>query len=380
MRNKLGGDKRIVHDYHKPGSFVCSRLSWPFKPNTYGQHFRHTQHRNRHTSTHTYLPICREDVKDLDNPNRTICSPNRTTPLGRLPFHTLYLATLKNAFTFAKTYQTLRQPLGHKDEQGRAHLWGSRGPNPLKVTWTSSECRKTSMIAQCPPWPPPKHHLGQMLLGPHSSSRMGSELVGEALKSFEEAYTLERFCFQINATEPNFLPYIYLIPGSKAPSIFMISSLNFWISHSRNKPKACCWQVTETAAFPPWSVFENPSSQASLYPVDFTLQMKEREGRRGREGRGGQEHAILISAAMMCTAFNWAAKQPSKVLTSRNVLHKKPCLTTPAQALTCEPQVTLMAVTPFANEVAPNPAPSAFHVRHLEPVSPCLLSISSRTT
>lgn len=115
MRNKLGGDKRIVHDYHKPGSFVCSSLSWPFKPNTYGQHFRHTQHRNRHTSTHTYLPICREDVKDLDNPNRTICSPNRTTPLGRLPFHTLYLATLKNVFTFAKTDKHTRHSASHWD-------------------------------------------------------------------------------------------------------------------------------------------------------------------------------------------------------------------------------------------------------------------------
>lgn len=163
----------------------------------------------------------------------------------------------------------------------------------------------------------------------------------------------------------------------------MISSLNFWISHSRNKPKACCWQVTETAAFPPWSVFENPSSQASLYPARFhPLQIAGKGRKEGSEGRGGrQEHSILISAAMMCTAFNWTAKQPSKVLTSRNVLHKKPCLTNPCTSTHGkEPQVTLMAVTPFANEVAPNPAPSAFHVRRLEPVSPCLLSISSRTT
>lgn len=66
--------------------------------------------------------------------------------------------------------------------------------------------------------------------------------------------------------------------------------------------------------------------------------------------------------------------------TSRNVLHKKPCLTTPAQALTCEPQETLMAVTPFAKGAAPNPAPIASHVRRLEAASPCLLSISSRMT
>ena len=72
------------------------------------------------------------------------------------------------------------------------------------------------MIAQCPPRLPPKHHLGRMLLGSHSSFGMGSELVGEALKSFEEDYTLKRLCFQINTTEPNFLPHIYLIPGGKA--------------------------------------------------------------------------------------------------------------------------------------------------------------------
>ena len=83
------------------------------------------------------------------------------------------------------------------------------------------------MITQCPSQPPPKHHLRRTLLSPHSSSGMGCELVGEALKSFEEAYTLERFCFQINATELNYLPCIYLIPGSKAPSIIMSSSLNF---------------------------------------------------------------------------------------------------------------------------------------------------------
>ena len=29
-----------------------------------------------------------------------------------------------------------------------------------------------------------------MLLGPHTTAGMGSELVGEALKSFEEDYTL----------------------------------------------------------------------------------------------------------------------------------------------------------------------------------------------
>lgn len=57
----------------------------------------------------------------------------------------------------------------------------------------------------------------------------------------------------------------------------------------------------------------------------------------------------------MHTAFNWAAKQPSEVLTSRNILHKKPYLPAPAQAFICEPQVTQMAVTTFTSKVAPNP-------------------------
>ena len=52
-------------------------------------------------------------MKDLDDPERKICSPNRTTPLGRLPFHTLYLATLKNVFTFAKTDQHTRHSASH---------------------------------------------------------------------------------------------------------------------------------------------------------------------------------------------------------------------------------------------------------------------------
>ena len=52
-------------------------------------------------------------MKDLDSPKRKICFPNRIIPLGRFPFHTLYLATLKNVFTSAKTDKHTRHSASH---------------------------------------------------------------------------------------------------------------------------------------------------------------------------------------------------------------------------------------------------------------------------